>query len=241
MTPEEYEHHVAEVLRSEGWAATVTSYAGDEGIDIIAERDGVRQAVQVKLYGSSRRVNAAQIRELVGAAQYADCSSAMLVTDGELLDTAWDTARKLGVEVRRVLPTTRADTTSSPAPEVVPPSSRGEDLTFGAIWTDLITPLAGRTIETRSRGQSNHILRVDQGGLTRQTSSGSIQKIEIEIFRWTIEKLLAGETVSRDEINDQYPKRASSGVLAVLCALPIFEQVAVGRGVGVRIRQGGAS
>ena len=51
MTPEEYEHLVAEVLRSEGWDAHVTPYVRDYGLDVIAERDGRRLGVQAKMYG----------------------------------------------------------------------------------------------------------------------------------------------------------------------------------------------
>lgn len=80
----------------------MTAYAGDEGLDVIAVREGRRVGVQAKMYGAARRVNAAQVRELVGAAQFADCDAAMLATDGELLDTAREAADKLGVEIRHV-------------------------------------------------------------------------------------------------------------------------------------------
>jgi hypothetical protein len=53
------------------------------------------------MYGASRKVNAAQVRELVGAAQYAECTRAMIATDGELLKEALEIARssvwKLGM------------------------------------------------------------------------------------------------------------------------------------------------
>src|SRR3954451_20353188 len=52
MNPEEDEHHVAALLRGEGWMARVTSYSRDHGLDIIAERQGRRVGVQVKMYGA---------------------------------------------------------------------------------------------------------------------------------------------------------------------------------------------
>ena len=70
----------------------------------------------------------------------------------------------------------------------------------------------------------------------RRTSTGTVQHIKIEIFEWTINRLVRGETVSRDEVNQQYPERASSGVMAVLGSIPLFEQVAVGEKRGLRIR-----
>jgi hypothetical protein len=52
-----------------------------------------------------------------------------------------------------------------------------------------------------------------------------------------IERLLAGETVLREEINDHCGGRASSGVLLILSALPHFERTTVGRKEGLRLVQ----
>src|SRR5579863_9780253 len=101
MTPEEYEHLVADSLRAEGWSATVTPYTHDFGVDVIAERDGVRLAVQAKMFGGANRpVSATMVTQLHGAAAYADCAEAMIVTDGRVLDEAQEVAEKLGIEIR---------------------------------------------------------------------------------------------------------------------------------------------
>jgi hypothetical protein len=76
---------------------------------------------------------------------------------------------------------------------------------------------------------------VTPGGLVRRTSGGALQRIEIEIFRWVIERLLRGDTVLRDEINAQYAGRASSGIVLVLASLPMFESVKVGGKRGLRL------
>lgn len=89
MTPEDYEHHVANLLRSEGWEASVTPHQRDHGVDIVAERGGERMAVQAKMFGGSNRpVNAQVVMELYGAAAYADCAIAMIATDGRVLPDA---------------------------------------------------------------------------------------------------------------------------------------------------------
>ena len=49
MTLEEDERPVANVLRDEGWAATVTPAVHDVGLDVIAERRGSRLGVQAKM------------------------------------------------------------------------------------------------------------------------------------------------------------------------------------------------
>jgi len=237
MTPEEYEHHVAALLRSEGWSAQVTTYSGDKGLDVIAVRDGRRLGVQVKMYRTTRRVNAAQVRELVGAAQFADCTGAMLVTDGELLDTAQEAADKLGVEIRHVPVPRQTRTAVEPAPARSGPEAASTQgpTTFGEVWHEHVVPLAGKNIRTLGQDRPNLVVRVDEGGVTRETSSGRRQHIPIEVFRWAIERLLRGDTITREEINQHYTGRASSGVAAVLVATPLFEQVMLPSGIGIRL------
>jgi hypothetical protein len=227
MTPEEYEQCVAEVLREEGWDARVTPHRRDFGIDIVAERGGVCLGVQVKMFGGSARpVTGRMVMELHGAAAYADCDEAMIVTNGRVLPEAEKIAKKLRIAIRFL---------SASAPAVQPDDLHGHGLSFGRVWTEHIVPLAGTTL-TRANGTSNDIVRVDAGGLLRRSSTGRTQLIDIEIFRWAIERLLDGETVSRDEINAQYPKRASSGIALVLGAIPLFEAAAVSGVQVIRLR-----
>lgn len=47
-----FEHWVAEALRGFGWNAEVTSASGDQGIDVVAEKEGRKIGLQCKLYGS---------------------------------------------------------------------------------------------------------------------------------------------------------------------------------------------
>jgi len=234
MTPEEYEHLVAHVLRAEGWDAHVTPYTHDFGVDVIAERADTRLGVQVKMFGGANRpIAGTMIMQLHGAAAYADCSEAMIVTDGRVLDEAREIAGKLGIQIR-LLPAV--------APETVPMSARTQGheersgSTFGQVWRDHVMPLAGTTL-ARANGKTNEILRVDEGGLERRTSTGRPQRIDVEIFRWAIECMLRGETVSRGDINARYPGRASSGIALVLAAIPLFEETKVGGRQALRMRR----
>ena len=144
------------------------------------------------MYGTARRVNRAMVMQLHGAASYFDCTGALIVTDGTLIPDASEVARKLRVEVR-LLPAERVPGLAGSN------LSRGMD--FDSIWTSHIVPLQGTTLR-RSNGDTNEILRVDWGGIKRRTSNGKEQVIGIEIFRSVINRLLAGETVTRSEIND---------------------------------------
>ena len=65
---------------------------------------------------------------------------------------------------------------------------------------------------------------MDWSGVERITSKGNQGVIGIEIFRWTVEKLLADGHVTRDEINQNYAGRASSGVVLILSHVPHFER-----------------
>jgi restriction system protein len=223
VTPDEYEHHVAELLRADGWSATVTPYVGDHGIDVIAERNGRRMGVQAKTWaGANRKVNAALVMTVYG--------EVMIATDAEVLPDAREVAAKLGVHLRFV----PADV-SPPSPGSMPATSAA--LTFGRVWTEHVTALQGRTL-TRAGGSSNEILSVDGAGITRRTSKGRLQRIDIEIFRWAIERLIHGETVTREEINEHYEGRASSGIMLILSSLPLFEAVKLSSRQALRLVHG---
>jgi restriction system protein len=226
MSPEEYERFVAELLRVEGWQAEPTSYMRDFGIDVIAERDGIRLGVQAKMFaGANRVVGSPDVLQTYGAAAYADCAQAMIATDSELSPDALKVATKLSIEIRHI-----------PVPQrsATPPKAGGE-LTFGGVWQEHIVPLAGRTL-LREDGKTNQIIEVNGGGIVRLTSNGKQQPIKIEVFRWTIERLLRGETVTRADINTNCVGRASSGVVLILSQVPLFEAFQSDCGIALRLK-----
>jgi hypothetical protein len=226
MLPEDYERHVADLLRGEGWEVTLTPYMRDFGIDVIAERDGVRLGVQVKMFaGANRLIGHPDVMQTYGAAAYADCAGAMIATDARLSADAQQVARKLSVEVRVV-----------PVPEHRFTLSDGAGLTFGRVWQEQIVPLTGRELR-RANGTTNRIISVDGAGVTRLTSKGKRQSIKIEVFRWAIERLLRSETVTREDINTICVGRASSGVVLILSQLPVFEVFTSDRGIALRLAE----
>ena len=228
MTPTEYEHLVASVLEAEGWRVQVSPPQRDFGLDIIGEKDGHRLGVQAKMYGSGRPINAQIVTQLHGAAAFQDCDTAMIATDGRVLQDAAAVATKIGIEVRIIPAVHRTSTDQSKVGSI----GRAEE-TFDEIWTDHVMPLEGHVL-TRPNGKTNEVVSVDWSGIRQRSSQGNVRSIDIEIFRWTIERLIDGETVSRSEINAQYPKRASSGIMLVICSLPMFESVRIGSKTGVR-------
>lgn len=245
MTPKEFESEICQYYREQGYTAEVTSYSGDYGVDVFAKKKLEKLAIQVKMYGNStRKVNRQTVMELYGAAAYFDCSKAIIATDGKFLPDAVEVAHKLGVEIlywpprtstaqrhssapspskeKMMIPATnQMNTPSSPKTDTAS-STKTSALNFDKIWERYIMPLQGQTL-TGSRG-SNQIVRVDWSGILRITSNGKSQTIKIEIFRLAVERLLKTGYISRDEINQNYPGRASSGIVLILSQVPFFEK-----------------
>jgi hypothetical protein len=235
----EYEHLVAAVLTGEGWDARVTPASYDHGIDVLATRDGVRLAVQAKMYGVGRVVNEEVVLLSYGAARLADCTEVMIVTNGKLTADAQRAADKLGVTVRIVA---ASASPVSPSPAVM--AQIGPDpatMLFGEFWERDIVPLAGQVLHG-DRGRQNRILRVDGGGVLRTTSQGTKQLMRIETFRWVFDQLAAGVPVTREEINLKDAGRVSSGVVLILSTSPLIEVIQVGRKMALSmVSSGGQS
>lgn len=231
ITPATYEALVANHFEKLGYHCSVTKISNDYGLDVLAEREDERLAIQAKMYGgSSRQVNRQMIMELHGVKDYFTCDRAILVTDGTVRDDAREVAGKLGIELLH-LPASLAETNSfsysiSQSPEHCNTGSNleapSDEPDFDQIWLEHIVPLAGETLYGRGN-RKNTITSVDWSGVTRITSTGKSSRIEIEIFRLAVNMLLREGTITRDEINQNYVKRASSGVVLILSQVPFFD------------------
>ena len=96
MSPEDYEHHCADLLRRAGWAAEVTGMSGDQGVDVLAERGEHRIAVQCKLHFANPVGNKA-VQEAHAAAGYVDATLAVVASNRDFTRSAEQLAHKLGV------------------------------------------------------------------------------------------------------------------------------------------------
>jgi len=163
------------------------------------------------------------IMELHGAKDYFDCTKAIMATDGTVLPDAIKVAGKLKIEILILggnnvaslqpnQPKTKTQTQKAP-PKGSP--------TFESIWEQYIMPLEGKTI-SRPGGKTNTITKVDWAGIERITSNNNRGKIKIEIFRLAINLLIGRGSITRDEINQNYSGRASSGVILILSQVPMF-------------------
>lgn len=225
MNPRQFEEYVCEYYRKQGYKAELTSYTGDCGVDVFATKGKEKLAIQAKMYGSStRKINRQCVMELHGAKDYFDCTKAVIATDGTLMPDAISVANKLKIEIV-YLNNIRIAT---------PSSTKSNNKTFESIWESYILPLQGKTL-TKPNGETNSIIRADWSGVERLTSNGNNGKIKIEIFKWTINKLLATGKVTRDDINQNYTGRASSGIVLILAQVPFFELTTKPTGLAYKI------
>lgn len=92
MTGLEFEQYAAELFEELGYEnVTVTGSSHDQGADIIMERDGVRFAVQCKVY--STRLGNTPVQEIVAAREFYGCHVGVVVTNSYFTDFAVDLAK----------------------------------------------------------------------------------------------------------------------------------------------------
>jgi restriction system protein len=207
MTPDQYEKYVANYFQNKGYKVKQTPYSNDYGVDVFAEKNKEKIAIQAKMFGNSnRKINRQMVMEFYGAKDFFNCNKGIIVTNGEIIQNAKDVADKLGVEILFIYPQSHVPKNNSQ---------------FDEIWENYVMPLEGKTI-ARKNGKINKILEVNWGGINRITSNGNQQKIDIEIFKKTINHLFENGSITRQEINDEYSKRASSGIVLILSQLPMI-------------------
>ena len=96
MNGHEFERFCASLLRANGYTnVCVTVGSGDQGIDVLAERDGVKYGIQCKCY--SQDVGNAAVREAYAGKAFYDCHVAVVLTNRGFTQAAIDAAKGVGV------------------------------------------------------------------------------------------------------------------------------------------------
>lgn len=86
MTPAEFEAFCAEQLRRSGWEAHVTRQSRDQGVDVIAEKNGLRIVLQCKLY--SAPVGNKAVQEAVAARAFEQARYCAVVSNSSYTSAA---------------------------------------------------------------------------------------------------------------------------------------------------------
>jgi restriction system protein len=95
MTGRDFEIYCRDTLQDAGWRAALTPGSGDQGADIIAEKDGRRVVIQCKFYNGT--VGNKAVQEAYAAAAFQDASYAVVVTNSVFTKSAHQLAHKNGV------------------------------------------------------------------------------------------------------------------------------------------------
>jgi restriction system protein len=88
----QFEHYLAELYLTKGYAAEVTSASGDYGGDLLLSKDGKKVVVQAKRYSKSVGIKAVQ--EVIGAKAYYSGDDAWVVSNSFFTKAAKELANK---------------------------------------------------------------------------------------------------------------------------------------------------
>jgi len=97
MTPYEYEHYCARLLRNAGWDAKVTQSSGDQGVDIVAEKEGARIAIQCKQF--SKPAGNKAVQEIRAGVEFIDADCGAVVATSGYTRSARELANKTGIRL----------------------------------------------------------------------------------------------------------------------------------------------
>ena len=96
MEGHDFEYFCANVLRANGFTdVKVTQGSGDQGVDVLARKDGIKYAIQCKCYSGS--IGNAAVQEALAGKAYYDCHVAAVMTNRYFTTSAQDLAEKSGV------------------------------------------------------------------------------------------------------------------------------------------------
>lgn len=94
----EFEEYVGDLLVKDGYIhVEVTRGSGDQGVDVLAERDGVSYAIQCKHYQA--KISNKAVQEAYAGAEFYGCDVPVVVTNSYFTPSAEELADEIGVEL----------------------------------------------------------------------------------------------------------------------------------------------
>ncbi len=98
MSGEEFEEFCADVLRGNGYTGVeVTKASGDHGVDILANKEGLKYAIQCKRY--SKPVGNKAVQEVYSGKDIYKADVAVVMSNMEFTTQAIEDAKRLNVEL----------------------------------------------------------------------------------------------------------------------------------------------
>lgn len=93
----EFEHWCADNIKQQGWQVSVSSASGDQGVDVVAERDGTVVAIQCKRY--SNPIGNKAVQEVFTGGQNVGAGHSCVLGTGGFTRAAINIADKTGVKL----------------------------------------------------------------------------------------------------------------------------------------------
>lgn len=90
-----FERWVSDKLAIKGWQASVTPPSGDQGIDVIARKNGVSVGIQCKLYSGA--VSNTAVQEVIAGVMYHGLDKGAVLTNARFTQSAINLARSANV------------------------------------------------------------------------------------------------------------------------------------------------
>ncbi|KXH86090.1 restriction endonuclease [Sporosarcina sp. HYO08] len=92
MSGEEFEHFLVELLQNLGFRAKITKASGDQGVDVLAKKQGKVYAIQAKRYAGS--VGNKAVQEVASGKQYYGADVSWVITNSSFTQSAKNLAHK---------------------------------------------------------------------------------------------------------------------------------------------------
>lgn len=91
MTGTEFEEFISLLFNKMGYSSKVTQKSGDQGIDVIATRNGTKIGIQAKCYSGA--VGNTAVQEVIAGKMFYKCDKALVVTNNYFTPTAIELAQ----------------------------------------------------------------------------------------------------------------------------------------------------
>jgi HJR/Mrr/RecB family endonuclease len=107
IDPLEFETRCAEAMQLSGWTAHTTKKTGDQGVDVLADKRGMKVVLQYKLYTNT--VGNKAVQEVFAAKTFTASDFAAVVSTSPYSRGAKELAQKTGVLLFTLLRTTPSE------------------------------------------------------------------------------------------------------------------------------------
>lgn len=95
MTGTEFEEFIAKLFNSMGYSSSTTKASGDQGIDVIAEKNGIKYGIQAKCYSGT--VGNSAVQQATAGKLFYGCDKVIVVTNNTFTKSAIKLAEANGV------------------------------------------------------------------------------------------------------------------------------------------------